>query len=532
MCSKEVDMALKRLLLGICGVVVFFANSALAQFQPTEANQDGIIVSDALGRFFSAPLSGTGIGPYLFKELEANSQKLGFVSPILKDLELIGNPDGTAKGAYVVDVYGGQFGLTIRESSGPASSILVSSPAQVGSNHPRFNSPVFFGFDVVKDLEVAPDWRDTTFGFKGYLLLDADGIVHTLGNANLPKYVYFPDVNTTDISQAAITETLFPETIDVSGSNITTSQLLNNGPLNIPMNRLYFNQNVRSVTPVFTYFGTGSDIARDLEVSSEFVQLTVPSRQVPGEIENRTIAMTNGYYIMDGYGGVHSSRLPLDFDVNNDGQVLYTDMYIDFAAGTLNPDFGRPINNVVLAPDWVEDPDSLPYFGVDVAVDVEITPSGKGFYLLDAFGGIFAVGDATFSFPPKIVNGVEVQTTSTTPFFGFPIARDLALVPNKPNPSLGLEGNRVSVGFLVIDGFGTVHKAGLAENYSISSRGNQGRPISAFSDSFRSVEITPLWLPGAPPVKNFVVGMQTIPKSVAPGFRNVTAAFSSVSSPQ
>lgn len=526
-------MALSRLLLGIFSVVVLAGNLAMAQFESTSANQTDLLVTDALGRFFSA--DANGVGTIIFDELQNNSQKLGFVSPIVKDVELVANPDGTVKGAYAVDIRGGQFALTARDPGLPVTAPVparVSSPAEVGSNSELFNVPVFFGFDVIRDIEIAPDWRDTTHGYKGYFVLDADGVVHSLGNTNLPNYVYSSDPDSTDISNAEIVFRPFPETIDVSGSSISSEALLQGGPLNIPMNTLFGAQDVNSVTPIFTYFGLGSDVARDLEVSVQIAQVTIPSRDFPGVIETREIAMTNGYYILDSFGAVHSSRLPLDFDVNNDGQVLFTDIYENFAENELNPDFGRPINNTPIAPAWDAEPEDIPYFGIDVAVDVEITPSGKGYYLLDAFGGVFAVGDAKFTFPPKIAeDGSEIETTSITPFFGVPFARDLVLVANKGNESLGLIENRAAVGYAVLDGFGNVYTAGLAEDYSITRTGNNGKTISVGSDVFRSIEVNPIVVPRPPGVSKFRVGSDTFNRSIAPNFLNVTAAFKGISAP-
>jgi hypothetical protein len=239
--------------------------------------------------------------------------------------------------------------------------------------------------------------------------------------------------------------------------------------------------------------------------------------------------MTNGYYIMDGLGAVHSSRLPLDFDVNNDGQVLYDDLYSDLDNEEINEDFGNPINNTVIAPNWIRDREDLPYFGSDFAVDFEMTPSGRGFYLLDAFGGVFAVGDAHFLFPPDAEGN---RTRSTTPYFGFPIARGLTLVPNVANPSLGLQENQVVVGMLVLDGLGGVHEAGLATSYNISETIAGGDPFTVYSDIFRDIEITPVWQPRSAEVRNFVVNDEIFSVNVAPEFRNVTAVYSTVSSPQ
>lgn len=539
--SKEVEMALKRLLLGICVLSVWFADVAFAQLQTTTANQDGILIIDALGRSFSAPLNENNLGPILFDELKTTSQRFGFVTPIVKDIELVGDPNGSAKGAYVLDMFGGQFALNVMEYVSMPDSPRIPEPRPDGigafAEFEDFKIMPYWGFDVAEDLEIAPDWRDVTFGYRGYFVLDADGVVHPFGETNLPKYVLFPrdKAGSSDINDATFIPTLFPETIDISGSEVTVERLLNGGYIRYPVNQPYVenqylaSNQISSVTPIYTYFGFGSDIARDLEISADYVTVTMPNPSDSSIMDIRTIAMTNGYYIMDGLGAVHSCRLPLDFDVNNDGQVTYEDMLDE--NGGWNPLFGEPINNTVISPPWIEEKEDLPYFGGDFAVDVEITPSGRGFFLLDVYGGVHKMGDAKTIFPPTAENGVFQLSPSTTPFFGIPIARDLAIVPNSANPALGVEENTVPVGFVVLDGFGTVHTAGIAKHYSVSDRGNGGSPVFLNSDTFGSVEVTPIVLPDAPPIEYFVVGAQDIPASIAPGFRDVDIDFEVATGP-
>lgn len=519
-------MALKRLMLFICILSMGIATVANAQLQTTASNQDGVVIMDAIGRVFSAPLDENNVGPFLFNELKATSQRLNFPFPIVKDVELIGTPDGSVRGAYVADIFGGQFALNLDSFVTSPDSERVPAPTKEGIGafsryDDYFKTPPYWGYDVVEDFEIAPDWRDATFGFRGMFVLDSDGVVHPVGDTNLPQYAFMQTPG--DESSSLYFPTLFPETLDNSGTTIPALQVLNNGPINYPVNKPWASTQINSVTPIFTYFGLGSDIARDLEVSVEYIHVRVPSPKT-GMMEDRTIAMTNGYYILDGYGAVHSCRLPLDFDVNNDGEITYNDMINP--DGTLNPSFAQPINNAVISVPWIDDRKNLPYFGGDFAVDIEITPSGKGFFLLDTFGGVHKVGDARTQFPPVVGSDGKLRASQqNTPYFGVPIARDLAVVSNQVNEDLGLAANSIATGVLVLDMFGNVHTAGLADSYNISQKGNKGSTVNLFSDAFRSIEATPILVPNDPPIDYFVIGSQNVPASSAPDFRDVSVDY-------
>ena len=74
--------------------------------------------------------------------------------------------------------------------------------------------------------------------------------------------------------------------------------------------------------------------------------------------------------MLDGYGGIHAGG-------------------------------GAPVMNPV-----------TPYFGWDIARDMELNASGNGYYVLDGYGGIHTGGAAS-------------TLTSPTPYFGWDIAKDL-----------------------------------------------------------------------------------------------------------
>ena len=105
------------------------------------------------------------------------------------------------------------------------------------------------------------------------------------------------------------------------------------------------------------------------------------------------IAQQSGYYVLDGFGGVH-------------------------AAG------GAP----AVSP-------QTPYFGFDIAKDVVYVPRGSqgvdGILVLDGFGGVHAGG---------AIKGLSIAPTP--PYFGFNVARAIALRANSPAVTAG-NGNGV-----------------------------------------------------------------------------------------
>lgn len=580
-------MALKQRLIGICALVLLLAPGIQAQQEPTRANQDGILLFDAVGQFFSAPVTDENpMGPFLFKEMQRATGGFNFGLPLFQDFDFVADETGSPIGAYALDKLGGQYSLTLTSYDG-----TLDTPLMLGMNDENFSGLPYFQSDAAVDIEIAPDWRLSKFGYSGYFVLDRDGVVHSVGDTNAPRYPYaLPGVS--DPSGAEIIDTFFPTTLDYSSSSLNPIDILsdNTAVINFPVNRQYSGGQIDSVTPVYLYFGPGSGLARDLEVSVEYVPMDVLVGDSPetASIEPRMIAMTNGYYVMDALGAVHSNLLALDFDTDANDGIFYNDMlkgvaFDDLASATpfnqltrddLNPDFGQPINKAPLAAPWSNLRDQLPYFvdatgaGIPLAVDFEVTPGGRGFYLLDAFGGVHAVR-ATFSFPPLVdENGGVTFPTSRTPYYGFPIARDLVLVPNQANEDLGINQNSTTVGYLVLDGFGTVNSAGLATDYNLNEEGNFGSPIFSIFDSFRSIETSPIWQPGEPALASAgggatmaslfginpaqttaaqlrgvsapttvstrfkfqtATGIQFSQFGVAPDFRTITAAYSVVS---
>jgi hypothetical protein len=144
------------------------------------------------------------------------------------------------------------------------------------------------------------------------------------------------------------------------------------------------------------YVYWGWDVAQDLEVAVIYDQ-------------NDKVIRSNGYYILDKLGGVH---------------------------WCLEDENGDPVDSP-----WGF---TQPYFGWDIARAIEMTPTFQGYYLLDGFGAVHAVGDAK----------VAPNTPGTSALFGWDIARDLECVYD--------ESGYTVEGLVVLDGMGGLYTSGNA----------------------------------------------------------------------
>jgi hypothetical protein len=143
-----------------------------------------------------------------------------------------------------------------------------------------------------------------------------------------------------------------------------------------------------------------------------------------------------GYYVLDGYGGVHAggeiSKISpptpyFGWDIARDIEFMTngSGYYVLDGYGGIHKGGGAPS----LSP-------ATPYFGFDLAKDLELTADGLGYYVLDGFGGVHK-GGSTPSLSPS------------SPYFGWNIARDLELSPN-------------GLGYYILDGYGGIHRGGAA----------------------------------------------------------------------
>ncbi len=278
----------------------------------------------------------------------------------------------------------------------------------VGAAQPLFNN-IFYGFDIARDLDAIANETDWV---SGYYYMNGFGDQWAIGDATQAvNYPWFGWDIAKDL-EIAVDFTL--------GTNAYTGYWVLDGyggvhpvPLTGTGNnyiKTYANSPSSPAAGEVVWFGW--DIARDLEVSVLWVGATDSQTN---QFSYRPRA--NGYFILDGWGAVHSSI------VNETGYPM--------------------------DPAWFGSP--VPYFpGFDIARAFEMTASQKGFYLLDGYGAVHRIGDAGTSFPTG---------SQSTPVFGWDIARDLALVQDP--------GGQVT-GYYVLDGLGIVNAAGDAQLFPTS----------------------------------------------------------------
>ncbi len=258
------------------------------------------------------------------------------------------------------------------------------------------------------------------------------------------------------------------------------------------------------------------DIARDLEIVNTY-QLVTSIPFITGQI---------GYYVMDGFGGIHPVNDDVDasrkdpnnpmfglqhdnpsyypppfnyaywwaFDIARDLEVSY--YFTTVTAGVVGETNGYyvldgfgavhncrvdpfdPSNESYYAP-WWNNPDvvALPYFGWDIARDFELTPDGNAYYLLDGYGGVHA---------PRFASGDIPLVTSAYYEEGFDIARDFEYVQ-------GPDG--AVIGYYLLDGLGVIHRAGNVPDLG------QLDSVPTATDIYRDLEVSPLYapIPPAPP---------------------------------
>lgn len=193
------------------------------------------------------------------------------------------------------------------------------------------------------------------------------------------------------------------------------------------------------------------------------------------------VGVSVGYYVLDGMGGLYYNGDPasdpkvrgLFFgdDVAEDIELYYNAASSEIGLWMLDC-FGRvsapaledgrrnpaPIN---FSPWGTSRP---PVFAHDIARDMEATPTYQGLFVLYGDGRVATVGDA---------DRWRAMTT-TLPFFGVDVAVDIEVIPDS-----AIAGG--VAGLIVMDQFGGLHTAGVATPLArfLDERGTRGVYIPA-----------------------------------------------------
>lgn len=229
--------------------------------------------------------------------------------------------------------------------------------------------------------------------------------------------------------------------------------------------------------------------APKLKGSLQEIDQTIQPPFTPGTDQYQALvakADSKGYWVLDESGRIYGvgSALPegaseallynMDFDLTPDTKGAGVDGAVDFVVLQDEEDVQAIIvlksygDQIVVAGDptgigvevnggkvtgpgpatgsWNVD---APYFGWDIAREIDLEPTGKGYMVLDGFGGIHPVGDARTawnSFIPGPRPGMPPEAGGHT-YFGWDIAEKIAYTPD-------------GLGLVMLDGFGGTHYDG------------------------------------------------------------------------
>lgn len=443
---------------------------------------------------------------------------------IQRDLDLIADQDDEIVGVVAVDGFGGVHTFSLEDALGPDYLLGPNGVLEYNTQHP--SSPLglpYFTWDIVRDLELAVDWRAATNSYQGYYILDGFGGVHYVNDAELLAMIQGdleratpeelqsdPLVGTEDFFSILGFRPVYRRHFVGPGFSGTEAEraYLSRAPYVQDPN---FAKDLEVSARFFTVSSTHvadsqnrSAIATNLGVTESSLTTPIPINAERADISSqdfgRDVAVTNGYYILSSYGVVHS--------MVEDGK-------------------GNPI------PALWEDPNTglfdpqvkVPYFGFDVAEALELFPNGLGFALLDAWGGIHLVSapgaELSDSFDLASFSDTEQDPSTLAPYFGFNIGRGLKLVTYVDRANYGLDNDSDGeadpvdpkhakiIGYYVLDGFGTVY--GIGDVADIPPNGTvlplYGVDVSA------DLELSPLFRPVTDSV---TVLFTTVSESVQP----------------
>ena len=489
---------------------------------------------DARSDFFielqTAQTTGTYVTKTLTGELLPENETffslpffVGF--DIQRDLDLIGNAKDEVVGAVAVDGFGGVHTFSVQAADGPRLDYLTGPNGVLAYNathDPDLGLP-YFSWDIVRDLELAVDWRAATNSYQGYYILDGFGGVHYVNDATVlamirrdveratpEERLSDPLVGTKDFFSVLGFRPLYRRHYvgpGFSGTDAERAYLSRAPYVQDPGFAKDLEVSVRFFTISTSHAADSqnrSTLAANLGVaeSSLTTPLSIDSKRadISSSTFGRDAALTNGYYILSSYGLVHSM---LEDGKGNPIPALWED-----------PNTGLYDSRV-----------EAPYFGFDVAEDLALLPNGLGFALLDSWGGLHVVcapgTQLDDSFDLASFSDVRLDPSKMAPYFGFDIARGLKLVTCVDRANYGRDSNGDGkmdavdprhgkiIGYYIIDGFGTVYGVGNVADLPLN-----GTVLPLYGvDVSTDIEVSPLFRPVTDSVS---VLFTTVSESVSP----------------
>jgi len=516
-------------------------DAVFGQF-PDTSQHDGVVTIDTYGgiglvrspdarKDFFTELQAFQISEdYVINYSSATQDETFFALPffvgfdILRDLDLIANKNDEAVGAIAVDGFGGVHTFSVEAADSPDFDYFRSvldynartlTPGLPASNYAGTDMRdltlglPYFSWDIVRDLELATDWRAATNSFQGYYLLDGFGGIHYVNDAEVLAMIQ-REVNAVEAGIRTPSDPLLAGTEDFfslfgfrpiyrrhyvgSGFDGTEAEAdyLSRSPYvqnpgfarDLEVSVRFFSISTAHVTQskaranlAVTFGIATSTLSTPIGIADERADVTSPEY-------GRDTAVTNGYYILSSYGLVHSML------EDGKGKVI--------PALWEDPETGLYDSRV-----------NAPYFGMDIAEDLELFPNGLGFAVLTSWGGIELVCapgteiSDSFDVASFAKKELDIDPSSIAPFFGFDIARGLKFVTSVDRENYGLDPDGDGepapadakhgkiTGYYVIDGFGSVHARGQAAKLPMN-----GSVLPLYGvDVAADVEVSPVFRP-------------------------------------
>lgn len=519
-----------------------YGDAIFGQF-PNTAQHDGVVTIDTYGGIglvrspdtredFFTELQAFQVSEDYVVDYGSDAQDETFFAlpffvgfDILRDLDLVANEDDEAVGAVAADGFGGVHTFSVDAADGPSFGYFAKvldynartltpglPPSNYGGTDLRDRSVglPYFSWDIVRDLELATDWRPATNSFQGYYLLDGYGGVHYVNDAEVLAMIQ-REVEAIEAGTRTPSDPLLAGTEDffsVFGFRpIYRRHFVNEDYDGLTDDEKdYLKQSPYVQDPGF---------AKDLEVSARFFAISTTHVadsnarstmaaslgvaesslntpiSIPGDRADvtstdygRDTAVTNGYYVLSSYGLVHSML------EDGKGNVIPA-LWEDPASGL----YDERVN--------------APYFGMDIAEDLEMFPNGLGFAVLTSWGGIELVTapgteiSNSFDVGSFAKEQLNIDPSSVAPFFGFDIARGLKFVTSVDRTNYGTDADGDGeaapadakhgkiTGYYVLDGFGSVHARGKAAKLPMN-----GSVLPLYGvDVATDVEVSPVFRP-------------------------------------